>query len=124
VPLRVNPAFESLNAILVEGLAGQVTVSFTVGSGTVQGNGVVGGGTIANMLDSAMAVAVLSMLNRGQTCSTISLNVSMLRGASPGELVTEARVDKLGSRVGFAHARLLTTAGRLVATASSTLAIL
>lgn len=124
VALTCNPAFETMGAVLVEGAPGDVLVSFEAGEATAQGNGVVSGGTLAAMLDSAMAVAVLSALKPGQTCSTISLNVNMLRPAMLGRLSVRAGVEKLGGRVAFAHARLLDRAGATVATATSSLAVI
>jgi uncharacterized protein (TIGR00369 family) len=124
VALTCNPAFEAMGAVLVEGTPGDVLVSFEAGENTAQGNGVVSGGTLAAMLDSAMAVTVLSALKPGQTCSTISLNVNMLRPAVVGRLFVRAGVEKLGGRVAFAHARLLDRADAVVATATSSLAVI
>ena len=124
VALTCNPVFEAMGAVLVEGTPGDVLVSFEAGEATAQGNGVVSGGTLAAMLDTAMAVTVLSALKPGQTCSTISLNVNMLRPALVGRLFVRAGVEKLGGRVAFAHARLLDGAGAVVATATSSLAVI
>ena len=124
VALTCNPVFEAMGAVLVEGTPGDVLVSFEAGEATAQGNGVVSGGTLAAMLDSAMAVTVLSALKPGQTCSTISLNVNMLRPAVVGRLFVRAGVEKVGGRVAFAHARLLDGDGAVVATATSSLAVI
>lgn len=123
VPLDVNPAFRALDTMLVEGVAGDVVLSFTAGEEMVQGNGVVGGGSLAAMLDSAMAVAVLSALKPGQNCATITLTVNMLRAAAPGTLYARAAVEKLGRSVAFVHAQLLDENRTLLATATSSLAI-
>jgi uncharacterized protein (TIGR00369 family) len=124
VPLNCNPAFAALEAVLVDGGPGDVLVRFTARQETTQGNGVVGGGTLANMLDSAIAVAVLSVLKPGQTCSTISLTVNMLRPAKPGQLYVRAGVEKLGRRIAFAHGQLLSEDRKPLATASSSLALI
>lgn len=123
-PLNINPAFESLGAVLVEGAPGEVAVAFTAGETTAQGNGVVSGGAFASMLDAALAIAVLSALPPGKTCATISLTVNMLRSAQLGDFVAMASVDKLGGKVGFAHASLYDADRILVANATSSLAIL
>lgn len=123
VRLDCNPAFRSLSAVLREGTVGNIAVAFRVGEATAQGNGVVGGGTLANMLDTAIAVAVLSALRTGQTCSTVSLTVNMMRAALTGDFVVQAEVEKLGRRIAFASAKLRDAQGRLVATATSSLAI-
>ena len=124
VPLDVNAAFISLGAVLVEGRPGDVKVTFTAGESVMQGNGVVGGGTLANMLDCSLAIALMSALSPGQTCSTISITVNMMRPATAGVLLAQARVDRLGKRVAFASATLHDKEGRAVANATSSLAIL
>lgn len=124
VPLNCNRAFEALEAVLVDGGVGDVLVAFTAGEDTTQGNNVVSGGTMAAMLDGAMAVAVLSALKPGQTCSTISLTVNMLRPGAPGRLYVRAGVERLGRRVAFAHGQLLNEDKVPLATASSSLAVI
>lgn len=123
VALDINPAFSSLECVLEEGTPGCVTMRFTAGPQTAQGNGVVGGGTLANILDCGLAVSALSILAPGQTCSTISLTVNMLRAAGVGTLWVRAKVDRAGRRVVFAQAQLYDSGQRLVATASSSLAV-
>jgi len=123
VPLECNPAFVSLGAVLIEGAPGDVVVGFAAGKHTMQGNGAISGGTIAAMLDTAIAVAVLSALQPGEDCSTISLTVNMLRRATIGGLKVQARVDKLGRRVAFAHGQLWNDDQVLIASATSSLAV-
>lgn len=124
IRLDCNPSFQNLAAVLRDGRPGDLSVAFRVGEEVTQGNGVVGGGTLANMLDSAIAVAVLSALRTGQTCSTVSLTVNMMRAAMHGDFVAHAEVEKLGRRIAFANAQLCDAGGRLVATATSSLAIM
>lgn len=123
VALTVNPAFRSLQAVLREGSLGNVRLAFTPGPDTVQGLGVVGGGTLANMLDCAIAVAVLSALPVGAVCTTISLTVNMMRGAPLGRFTAAASVDRLGRRVAFGQAQLFDAEERLIASATAALAI-
>lgn len=123
-PLTVNPAFAAMKAVIVDGVPGEVTVGFTAGPEATQGNGVVNGGTLAAMLDNAMAVAVLSRLQPGQTCSTVSLTVNMLKSGLAGRFVATASVVRLGGRIAFAQAQLHAPDGELVANAVSSLAIL
>lgn len=123
-PLDINPALAGLSAVLIGGAPGKLDVAFVATEASTQGNGVVGGGTLANMLDSAMAVAVMSQLQPGQACSTISLSVNMQRAAQPGRLVATAEVDRIGARVAFAHAQLFDSDRRLLANATSSLAVL
>jgi len=124
-PLGFNPALAALSPRLVQGRVGDLEIRFTTPPDALQGNGVVGGGILASMLDAAMAIAVLSALPFGRTCTTISLNVNMLAAARPGDLVAEAEVDRLGRSVAFARASLFDAErARLVATASASFAVI
>lgn len=124
VPLDANPAFVSLDAVLLDGQPGDVTLGFTARPEMLQGNGVIGGGAMASMLDCALATAVVSMLPFGQTCATISLTVQMQRAASVGAMRAHAKVERCGQRVAFSQAQLFDADGRLVASGSASLAVL
>jgi uncharacterized protein (TIGR00369 family) len=123
VLLDVNPAFASLRTTLLEGIPGRLSVGFEAPETTVQGGGVVSGGTLANMLDCAIAVAVLSLLGEGQSCATVTLSVNMIRGGKVGGFRAEANVDQIGRRMAFARADLFDADDRLVANATSALMV-
>ncbi len=125
VPLDVNPALRSLSAVLVEGRPGSLQIRMTVPASSTQGNGVVGGGTLATALDLAMAMAVLSTLPPGRTCATISLSVNMIAAAQQGDLIASASVERVGKSIAFARAELHDGNGlRLLASGTSSLAVL
>ena len=125
VVLDINPALASLSATLVESRANdEIVMRFTAPQSATQGNGVVGGGTLASMLDLAMAMSVLSRLKSGLTCATISLTVNMQAAGTQGDFLAVASVDRVGRQVAFAHARLYDAGGtRLIASATSSLAV-
>jgi uncharacterized protein (TIGR00369 family) len=125
IPLEINPALASLSALLVESAASELVIRFTAPQSATQGNGVVGGGTLANMLDLAMAMAVLSQLQPGYTCATITLAVNMQSSGQQGHFIAVARVDRVGRQVAFADARLYDAErSRLIANATSSLAVI
>lgn len=124
VVLDVNPALASLSAVLSECRDGELVFRFTAPGSATQGNGVVGGGTLAGMLDLAMAMSVLSRLKPGLTCATISLTVNMQAAGQEGNFVAVAGVDRVGRQVAFAHAKLYDAEGtRLIASATSSLTV-
>jgi len=125
VTLDANPALESLSAVLVESTEGELLIRFTAPHSSTQGNGVVGGGTQASMLDLAMAMAVLAQLKPGYTCASINLSVNMQAAAQQGHLYAVARVDRIGRQVAFARAELYDgERRRLIANATSSLAVI
>ncbi|MFY9812132.1 PaaI family thioesterase [Aquabacterium sp.] len=124
VALDANPAFVSLGAVLTGGAAGTLRLRFTAEPSAVQGNGVVAGGTLAAMLDSATAIAVLSALPAGRTCATTSLTVNMLAAGKVGRFEARASVDRVGRSAAFSRADLYDIPGdRLIATASASFAV-
>lgn len=124
VPLAINPALTNLSAQLVEVRGEELVLRFTAPASTTQGNGVVSGGTLASMLDLAMAMSVLSRTKPGFTCSTISLTVNMQASGHEGHFIAVAGVDRVGRKVAFAHATLYDEGGsRVIANAISSLAV-
>jgi uncharacterized protein (TIGR00369 family) len=84
--------------------------------------GVIQGGFLAAMLDSAMgASAVTSLEGRRARVANAEMKVSFMRSARVGSTLTcDATTVESGSTVIFVEARVSDEAGRLIATASST----
>ncbi|MDR6468760.1 uncharacterized protein (TIGR00369 family) [Paraburkholderia graminis] len=124
VALDMNPALTSLRATLLAGSEEALSIRFTAPAHSVQGNGVVSGGTLASMLDLAMALALLAKLPHGRTCATISLTVDMIEPGYVGDFIADARVKRLGGRVSFVEADLYDETGtRRVASATAPFAV-
>lgn len=124
VPLDANPALVNLSAVLIESRDGELTIGFTAPQCSTQGNGVVSGGTLAGMLDMAMAMAVLAQLPPGSTCATISLTVNMQAAGLQGPFVAKAGVKRIGRQIAFAHAELRDPSrNRLIADGISSLSV-
>lgn len=83
--------------------------------------GIVQGGFLAAMLDSAMgASAVTSAASRKVSVANTEIKVSFLRAASAGDVLTcTATVLKPGSVITFVEGKIVNARGELVATASS-----
>jgi uncharacterized protein (TIGR00369 family) len=84
--------------------------------------GLVQGGFLSAMMDSAMgASAVLSVKERKVYVANTEMKSSFLRPVRDGDVLTcTARVLKPGNVVAFLDARILNDQGQLIATASST----
>jgi uncharacterized protein (TIGR00369 family) len=83
--------------------------------------GSVHGGVFATLLDSAAGCAVHSTLAAGMGYTSVDLNVKFLRGmsAATGRVTCEGRVVNRGRRLALAEATITDSAGRLLATATS-----
>lgn len=84
--------------------------------------GLLQGGFLAAMCDSAMGAATVTWAQGRKVFSAnAELKVSFLAPVRPGDMLTcTSEVVSGGARVAFAEARVVDEGGRLVATASST----
>jgi uncharacterized protein (TIGR00369 family) len=86
-------------------------------------NGVVHGGVLASIADSACAVAGISLVFPSSYATTINLQLSYLKPVSQGILRAEGKCLRAGKSLLFSEARVFNSAGELICTASSQLMI-
>ena len=84
--------------------------------------GSVHGGYAATLLDSAMGLAVHTMLPPGTGYTTLEFKISFIRGMTQdtGVVRSEGRVLNVGRRAATAEARVTDSKGRLLAHATTT----
>lgn len=87
--------------------------------------GMVHGGLVCTLLDSALGCAVHTTLPAGTGYTSIEIKVNYLRPVSKdsGPLLCTGRVTKSGRRVSFAEGEVIDNSGKTVATASGSLLI-
>jgi uncharacterized protein (TIGR00369 family) len=102
---------------------GRVQVGFDAGAQHVNLQGLVHGGMLATLADTAMGLAVRTVLEPGRRHVTVQLGVEFLAPGRPGRIVAEGRTLKIGRQLGFAEADVKDAAGRLLARAHSTLSV-
>jgi uncharacterized protein (TIGR00369 family) len=88
--------------------------------------GVVHGGWISTVLDSAMGCAVHSMLKAGQAYTTVEMNVNFVRPLleQTGILRCEGKIVHSGGRLATSEGKLKDAAGDIIAHGSETCMIL
>ncbi|MCP5433110.1 MAG: PaaI family thioesterase [Alphaproteobacteria bacterium] len=123
---KPSPAARTLGlkveAFDVEG--GYAELSFDAGEGLLNKWGAIQGGMVAAMLDEALAHAAGLTLSWGEICPNLETKVSFLSVARPGRLLAKGRMVKRGKQVGFVEAELRDEAGKLLATATGTVAFM
>jgi uncharacterized protein (TIGR00369 family) len=82
--------------------------------------GIVHGGAIASLMDSASAFAVLSLLRPEEQTVTVDLTLHFLRPVSAGRVEARARVLRAGRRVVTVAIEATDSAGKLIATGLTT----
>jgi uncharacterized protein (TIGR00369 family) len=116
----------SLDFALVEVERGHAVFEGTPGLHAYNPIGMVHGGYAATLLDSACGCAVHASLTGTQTYTTLELKVAFHKAmtTSTGPVRAVGRVISLGRRVAFSEATLTDAAGKLYASATSTLLII
>ena len=99
---------------------GHAVLSMPVREEFKQNHGVVHGGAIASLLDSATAFAIIPLLAEDERTTTVDLTIHYLRPLLEGTARASARVVRAGRRVITVSAELYDEQGKLAATALST----
>ena len=87
-------------------------------------HGVLHGGAVYTMVDNSMGGATMAALPEGQICATIEIKINYLAGVRGGTLTCTTDIVKQGRKVVFLESRVLDDAGKLVATASGSFAVI
>ena len=113
--------FAKLLGIELEDVApGTATLGFDIRNDLKQNNGVVHGGAIASLIDTATAFAIIALLPPEEQATTADLTISYLRPLRNGRARATARVIRAGRRLIVVSAELVDDAGKLIATALTT----
>lgn len=86
--------------------------------------GVLHGGVLMGLADSAMGLTVTGLLEEGQAGTNTDLQMRFLRPTTDGRLTATARVVRRGRRTLVLEADVVDGAGKLVARASSNFLVL
>ncbi len=108
---------------LIDASPGRVEIAFEAGPQHLNLQGLVHGGIIATLADTAMGLAVRTVLQPGRRHVTVQLGVEFLSPGRSGRIVAHGRSVKVGSQLGFAEADVTDPNGRLLAKAHSTLSV-
>lgn len=120
------PIVHHFDMSLLEVEEGSVTFQCQPNESHYNPIGMVHGGVVCTLLDSALGCAGHTLVPVGVGYTSIEIKVSYLRpvSADSGPLVCTGRVTKPGQRVMFAEGEVVDRHGKTVATASGTLLVL
>jgi acyl-CoA thioesterase len=100
--------------------SGTATLGLNVRKELLQNHGVVHGGAIASLIDTAIAFAIISKLAPSERVTTVDLTISFLRPLTEGRVTAVARVLRAGRRLFVVSAEVFDHEGKLATTALST----
>jgi uncharacterized protein (TIGR00369 family) len=104
---------------------GRITFAWTPDASMYNGLGMVHGGAVSTLLDTATGCALHTTLPEGVGYTSVEIKINYLKAVTEasGTLMAAGTVVKAGSRIGFTEANITDASGNLVATATSTLLI-
>lgn len=97
--LRKVPFAQLLGLELGEIERGEAKFHLAVRDELKQNKGLMHGGVIASLIDTAAAFAAVTLLEPGQSTTTIDLTIHYLRPLTEGRATAHARVLRAGRRV-------------------------
>ncbi len=87
-------------------------------------NGVVHGAVLFAMADTSMGAATVSVLEPGQACASIEVQLRFLRATAAGRITADTQVLRAGRRVVQLESRITDEAGELLAVATGSFAVI
>jgi len=99
---------------------GQVSIHLDVRDELKQNQGVVHGGAIASLIDTASAFAVLMQIDINERVTTTDLTIHYLRPITSGRMTATAHIVRAGRRLFVLSVEVTNDANALVATAVTT----
>ena len=90
----------------------------------VQAYGVAHGGAITSLADTAVAFALMTLIQPGERVTTVEMKINFLAPVIEGELVGESRVIQKGKRLALADMEVKDQNGKLVAKGLATYMII
>jgi uncharacterized protein (TIGR00369 family) len=122
--VRTSPFHQWAGMELVSVGDGRAEVSMRLADHHFNPQRIVHGGIIAAVADTAIGIALRSMLKPGFTHRTAQLNVHYLAKGEGDVLVGKGRSVHLGQRMGYGEAEVTDAQGRLLARATATFIVL
>jgi len=117
---REIPYIKLLGMELIDLKAGEAVVRLKMRDELRQPHGLLHGGATASVIDTAMAFAVITVLDAGEKASTVDLTVHYLRPVIDETITCTARVVKAGRRLLTISAEVVNDKEKLIATSLST----
>jgi len=115
-----NVPFAKLLGIEVDSIeSGVARLALPVREELKQNHGMVHGGAIASLIDTATAFAILTVVPARDRVTTIDLTISYLRPLTKGRATAEAKVVRMGRRIIAVTAEIYDSSGTIAATALS-----
>lgn len=118
--LKTVPFAQLLGLEIVAASRGSATLRMPIRKELTQNYGLLHGGAMASLIDTATAFAIVSQLSSPERFTTVDLTVNYLKAITEGAAICQARVVRAGRRILTLSAEVHDDAGTLAAIAVST----
>ena len=123
--INASPYFQLLNMRVMEMGVGYAVVGIEFARQHLQPFGIVHGGVLASLIESATSWAVFYEIeDEGAGVTTVDLKLNYLAPVMQGRAIARGRQIKLGRLLAYAEASVTTEGGEILAHGTSTLMIL
>ena len=117
------PFWSTIGMETMDAKAGWSRVRVRFSQGLINSNGVLHGGVVFSAADAATAVALLSLLKKGERMATAELKINFLKPVDEADIIAEAKILHRGTHTAVGDVTVRDAAGNLVAKALATYAI-
>jgi uncharacterized protein (TIGR00369 family) len=118
------PFYRHLGIELVKASWGRAEIQVTVSTRLTQSVGFAHGGVTASLVDSAIGLALCTMLDRKVLITTVDLTVNFIAPARLGVLRARGRIIHKGKHLAVGEAEVRDLKGTLISKGSATYMIL
>ena len=122
--VEAAPYYQLLQIRLEEIAAGFARFRMPFRRELMQAYGVAHGGAITSLADTAVAFALMTLIQPGERVTTVELKINFLAPVVEGELIGESRIIQKGERLALADMEVKDEKGRLIAKGLATYMIL
>ena len=118
-----NPFWSLLGMELIAVKKGWAKIRLPFSDKLANGIGLAHGGAIFSPADSAVGMALVGLLNKDETVSTLEMKINYLKPVQGGEIVAEAKIIHRGTMTAIGDVEVRDYEGNLVAKGLATYAI-
>jgi uncharacterized protein (TIGR00369 family) len=119
-----SPFWELLGLELADVKKGWAKVRLPFSKKLVHPLGIAHGGAVFSAADSAVAMALIGLVDRDETFTTVEMKINYLKPFDEGEIVAEARIVYRGGRTALGDVDVRNGRGILIAKGLATYMIL
>ena len=123
--MKTNNQFWTLLGMEILDLRkGWAKIRLPISEQLTNGIGVAHGGAIFSPADSAVGMALVGMLEKDETLSTLEMKINYVKPISNGDIIAEARIVHRGTMTAVGDVDVRDKKGHLIAKAMATYAII